>query len=345
MATPLLAALRRRHPTATLTLTGARALKDLVAGGPWMDGYLPWPEGRSLNPLRRAVREWVRELRSLKADCAVTLPNSLRAAMAAWLSGARHRVGFRREGRGFLLTQVVDPPNRRNRGYHPMPLVAYYSALSGALGCGPSGDGLVLYETPQEAAAIEQRLVAEGLLPRNDPLVVMSPGAKFGAAKCWFPERFAAVADRLIEKNGAAVVVTCAPGEEPLARRIGELSRCGVCVWDRPLLTLGEFKSLVARADLLIGNDTGPRHIAKAFGVPTVTIFGPTDPVWTATSHACERILRVDVECGPCQQRICPLKDPVKHLCCMKGVSEEEVLETSMVLLNAPRSTGARLAP
>jgi heptosyltransferase-2 len=101
-------------------------------------------------------------------------------------------------------------------------------------------------------------------------------------------------------------------------------------VMDVACLTLGELNSLIRRGDLLICNDAGPRHFAKAFGVPVVTVFGPTHPDWTATSYAAERIVRINVDCGPCQQRTCPLG----HLNCMTGVTVEMVFEAAAGLLH-----------
>ncbi|MCH8744232.1 MAG: glycosyltransferase family 9 protein [Chloroflexi bacterium] len=103
-----------------------------------------------------------------------------------------------------------------------------------------------------------------------------------------------------------------------------------------PLLTLGQLKSLVARCDLLICNDAGPRHFAKAFNVPVVTVFGPTHPQWTSTSYERERIVRIDVDCGPCQQPICPLG----HLDCINGVTVEAVFDACRELLTT-RSASA----
>ena len=112
-------------------------------------------------------------------------------------------------------------------------------------------------------------------------------------------------------------------------------------VFDDPRLSLGELKSLIARGDLLIGNDAGPRHIAKAFNVPVVTIFGPTHPTWTATSFPDEWIARVDVDCGPCQQRDCP---PGHHRC-MTEVSVAAAYEASRQLCIRAPSDSAQPSP
>jgi heptosyltransferase-2 len=155
------------------------------------------------------------------------------------------------------------------------------------------------------------------------------------------PERFAAVADSLIEARRAAVLITCGPGEEQIARRIGSTMTHDGVVFDDPKLTLGELKSLIRRSDLLICNDAGPRHIAKAFDVPVVTVFGPTHPAWTSTDYAAERIVRIDVDCGPCQERSCPLG----HVKCMTGVTVEAVFDAALLLLEARAgaTTGARV--
>ncbi len=212
----------------------------------------------------------------------------------------------------------------------PLPQVEYYADLAEAIGCERPGDRLELFTTPDCDDSVRERLASLGIADRR-PLVVISPGAKYGAAKCWLPERFADVAGRLIETEDATVVVTCGPGEEPIARQIGSAMQRRGYVLDAPRLTLGEMKSLVRRSDLLICNDAGPRHFAKAFEVPVVTVFGPTHPEWTATSYEAERIVRIDVDCGPCQHRICPLG----HLKCMTGVSVEMVLGAASELLES----------
>ena len=269
----------------------------------------------------------------------------------------------------------------------PMPLVEYYADLAEAVGCERPGDRLELFTTPDCEGSIQRRLESLGIADRH-PLIVMSPGAKFGASKCWLPERFAAVADHLIESEGATVIVTCGPGEESIARAIGAAMKNSPTigpspqpspskgegatgfVFDSPrngppnrtpsagppfpgretqgrslalpvpsqTLSLGELKSLIRRSDLLICNDAGPRHIAKAFDVPVVTVFGPTHPDWTSTSYGDERIVRIDVDCGPCQQRVCPLE----HHQCMTGVSMDMVFAAAVALLHLRTPEHAR---
>jgi len=229
-----------------------------------------------------------------------------------------------------LLTDRVEARNRRNGRFTPYPLVTYYADLGEAVGCGRSGEQLELFTTEDCDRSVESRLVAIGAEDRH-PLTVLSPGAKYGASKCWPPGHFAALADRLIEERDATVIVTCGPGEESIGRDILSRMRFRGHLFDHPLLTLGELKSLLLRSDLLVCTDAGPRHIAKAFGRPVVTVFGPTHPEWTATNYSTERIARIHVECGPCQQRACPLG----HHRCMKELPVETVVHWAMELLNS----------
>ncbi|MBI1827801.1 MAG: glycosyltransferase family 9 protein, partial [Planctomycetes bacterium] len=218
----------------------------------------------------------------------------------------------------------------------PMPMVHYYADLVESIGCERPGDRLELFTTPDDDTTVEARLRTMGIADKH-PLVVLSPGAKFGASKCWPPDRFSAAANRLVEEDDAAIVITCGPGEESIAREIGRATHRDSHVLDAPLLTLGQLKSLIQRCDLLICNDAGPRHFAKALNVPVVTIFGPTHPDWTATSHENERIVRVNIDCGPCQQKICPLG----HHRCMTDVTVDMVVEAARDLLASRRPASA----
>ncbi len=364
MATPTLRAIRGRFPGAHIVFLQEPNLGDLIRGGDWMNECVEWPLRSQRSPAHRTYRDFVWDLRRRRFDWAVLLSNSFRSALFAWFIRARRRFGFDRDGRGVLLTDRIATPNRvrgwwrdseraadaiwgprsawnappvgvganlprRPSPYAPIPLVEYYAHLAQALGCDHPGDRFELFTTHEDDASISSRLCQVGKAEAR-PMVVLSPGATFGASKCWMPERFAAVADRLTAEKDATVVVTCGPGEEAIARAIASNMDQPGLSFEAPLLSLGELKSLVRRADLWIGNDAGPRHIAKAFGVPAITIFGPTHPDWTATKHHNERIVRIDVDCGPCQQRVCP---PGHHRC-MSGVTVESVHAAARELLD-----------
>jgi heptosyltransferase-2 len=326
MATPALRAIRDRFPQSQITFLAVENLRDMIDGGDWMDEVVTWPAGAKQGRVG-AFLKLIRELYRRAFGLAVLFPNSFRSGLVAALSGVSRRVGYDRDGRGFLLTDRLDVP-RENGDVRPHPICDYYARIAMALGCPDPGDRLELFTTPASDAAIAQRLDSLGIAGRH-PKVVISPGASFGASKMWLSDRFAAVADRLRDAYAAAVVITCGPGEEGIAREIADAMTRPVHVFDQPRLSLGELKSLIERSDLLICTDAGPRHIAKAFDVPVVTIFGPTHQAWTDTSYENERKVSIPVDCGPCQQKVCPLG----HHKCMTGVTVEMVYERCAELL------------
>lgn len=328
MATPVLAALRAHFATARITYLLRPYVADVVAGGGWHDDVLHWPPGRGLR------HEWgllslVRRLRTARFDLALLLTNSFRAALAAWLGGARRRVGYARDGRGVLLTDRLRP-QREAGAFRPFPVLDSYAALAEHVGAAVEDRRLRLGVTPEQEAAGHALLGQHGL--RQTAYALLNPGAAFGAAKCWPPDRFAALCDALREQVGLWPVLFGAPGELPLLRRIASQARGPVAVCERPGTTLGSLKVLVRGARLMVCNDTGPRHYALAFGVPTVTLFGPTHQAWTDTGYAGELKLQVPVPCGPCQLRACPLDHR-----CLTALTVDHALHAVRNVLARPR--------
>lgn len=340
MSTPFLRAVRTHFPQAHVAWLAEANLQDIIAGMPWVNETFLLPPKQARAPWSPAFWRFLRRLRAARFDWAVLLPNSFRSALVARLAGARRRIGYARDGRRFLLTDALPPKNRAGRRFTPLPLVEYYADLAEAIGCPRPDDRLQLFPTAEDESGLLKKLQHAGVL-LNPPVIVLSPGARYGAAKCWLPERFAAVADRLVRARGATVLVTCGPGEEPIARAIRDHMTTSAVVFENPRLSLGETKALIARANLLICNDAGLRHFARAFNVPVVTVFGPTHPEWTRTSYARERIVRIDVDCGPCQQRVCPLG----HLKCMTGVTIDAVVDAAEVLLDSGAQIPLCVAP
>jgi heptosyltransferase II len=159
-------------------------------------------------------------------------------------------------------------------------------------------------------------------------MILLNPGAQFGAAKCWLPENFAALADRFVEELGASILISAAPRERRIVDEILRLMKNPAVDLLALGSELGALKEIVRRCDLMITNDTGPRHIAAAFDVPVVTIFGPTHPEWTEIYFARERKVAVKVFCGPCQKKICPLDHR-----CMTRITPAMVFDTAISLL------------
>jgi heptosyltransferase II len=329
LATPVLAALRTHFPASRISYLLRPYVGEVIEGGGWHDATVHWPAvrgfRRELSMLRLAGR-----LREERFDAALLLTNSFRSAFVVWQAGIRRRVGYARDWRTWLLTDRPKP-ERANGVFVPRSVLPYYAALAAALGCTVTDWRLRLGVTPQQEHAGQELLRHYDLLGRR--YAVVNPGAAFGAAKCWLPERFAECCDRLRTEHGLAPVLVGAKGELPLLRRIAELAHGPVVCREKPATTLGSLKVVIRDAALLLCNDTGPRHYGIAFDVPTVTIFGPTHQAWTAVQAPREIRLQAKVDCGPCQLRVCPLDHR-----CMTAVTVEMVIQAAAkVLAQAPQ--------
>lgn len=241
-------------------------------------------------------------------------------------------------------------PPRIGSAYQPVPTIDYYLTLAAHLGASPdllsnrrmelgiteadqqeasqafASLGLEIPSLPPVSpslrseelltAAIENR--KEGGEKIENPLVIFVPGANFGSSKCWPPERFARLADYLMDRQGdfrATVLIATSPAEKPIAQAIIEASYLApkgrllalAHAHEGRGVSLGALKEIIRRSSLMVCNDTGPRHFAAAMDIPVVTLFGPTDPRWADIFYAQERTVSVPAPCAPCQLKTCPI--------------------------------------
>ena len=254
------------------------------------------------------------ELRRHHFDCAILLQNAFEAAWVARLAGIPNRIGYSRDGRGFLLTRAVRVPKR---GEIPRHERFYYLELlrrAGLIQSLPAGDITI---TPQTSVR-----------DRKKRIIGISPGAAYGSAKRWLPERFAEAAAELASARGAALVLFGSRAERELCDQIEQLL-IGYDVKNvAGQTTLEQFIELAARCELFVTNDSGAMHIASALGVPTIAIFGATDDAATGPTGPKARVVRETVECSPCLLRECP----IDHRC-MTRVSAGRVVREALALL------------
>jgi heptosyltransferase-2 len=314
MCTPTLRALRR-HFGSTATITGVLRpyVADVLGGTSWLDEQIFFQPKSSLP----AQRTWavIDQLRQRQLETIVLLTNSLRAGAMAWASGARDRVGYVRYGSGPLLTHKLYHPRQGGR-WLPTPAIDAYLQLAYALGCPSESPRLELSTLPAEESAADL-VWKKWKLPAGERVVVLNSGGAYGAAKLWPSEHFAALARRIVGEHDLAVLVTCGPAERDVARKIVELARHPrvVGLHDEPI-SIGLSKACSRRSRLLVSTDSGPRFFGVAFGVPVVSLFGPTDIRWSQTHDKGEACLQHAVPCGPCSRRNCPLghHDCMRHL-------------------------------
>ncbi len=319
MATPVLRALRRRFPMAHIAAEGRPFLRGLLEGLSSVDEFIP-DGGKGFG------RQWRRRrvLRSAHFDCAVLLPDSVSAALGPALAGIPRRLGYARDAaRRLLVTEAIDVP--REGGVRvPISMPLRYGLITRRLGCQDAGLSTELPVDDEARQRVEARLDQHAV----GAFAVVSPGANFGASKLYPPESFARACDLVHAHHGLSVVFAPGPGEEALARRIAELMRAEAVVLDEPVTTLQELVALTALARVALSNDTGPRHVAVALGVPVAVVMGPTDPRHTDYQMTAQRVLREDVECSPCHKKTCP----IDHRC-MTRLAPERVSQAVSELL------------
>lgn len=320
MATPALRALREHFANAELVGILRPYVSDVLAGSDLLDRVLLHdPKGQTGDSSQRGL-SFLGSLRREQFDIAVVLPNSLRSGLWAWASGARRTIGFARNGRSLLLTDPVFAPSQAV----PHPVLDEMLQLVGQLGCQSFSRRMELSTMPrddQQLASFWQKH------PHCDAssYVAFNTGGAFGAAKDWPAEHFTQLARRLADDFGRTVLVLCGPNERANAERIvRDVAHPQVVSLASETCSIGLTKSAVRHASLLVTTDSGPRHFAAAFDVPTVTLFGPTHVAWSETFHTQSVHLQLPVACGPCQQRTCPLQ----HHRCMRDLTVDHVYQT-----------------
>jgi heptosyltransferase II len=323
MCEPALRGLRRLFPDAQITLLVKPAVADLFAGHPALTRVLTYDtKGRHAG----LSGKWAlaRQLRRQGFDLAVLFQNAFEAAFLAFLAGVPRRYGYATDGRSLLLSDPVVVPDQRTLVHQ----VRYYWDLLKPLGLtgDPPAPELIVF--PEEEQAMVRRF-AQGGLTATDIVVGMNPGSTYGGAKRWLPERFAEVTERLCrtirESPGrqVSVVIFGAKGEERLGQEIAARMSSRSLVLSGAT-TIRELMAAVKRCSVLLTNDTGPMHIAAAFQVPVVAIFGPTDWRTTSPFGSAHAIVRQPVDCAPCLLRECP----IDHRC-MTRVTVDQVHEAA----------------
>jgi heptosyltransferase-2 len=319
MATPAFRALRRGLSGATLVGVIKPHVAPTLDGAPWFDRLIPLDSrGRD-----RSARTWpvLRKLWVERADLAVLFPNSIRTGLVAWLAGIPRRVGYDRGGRGWLLTDSLHYPCDGAGRRVPTPIVESYLALARYLGCPVDSLRPELFTTAADEAAADAAWSRLGLRP-DEPVVSINTGGAYGPAKNWPADYFIALARRIATEAGRQVLFVCGPSEQETARAIVAAAAHPRVVGLAGLgLSIGLSKACIRRSALLITTDSGPRHFATAFGVPVLTLFGPTHIAWTRTYHPHAIHIHHPVDCGPCQRPACPLG----HHRCMRDLTPEAV--------------------
>jgi heptosyltransferase-2 len=319
MSLPALRALRERFPQAQITILAKPWVADLYRREPFCDRLIPFT-ARDLTSKWRVARE----LRSHEFDCAILLQNAFEAAAIAFAAGIPVRIGYARDGRSPLLTKAIAVPRA---GEIPRHERFYYLELlrrAGVIDEFPPGNLIRLEGAP---AACEAGLLRFRELGLTDCVIGVSPGAAYGTAKRWLPERFAEAANQVARELGASVAIFGSKDERELCDAVAGAIKAPVKNFAGET-SLAEFIEMAAACRVYLTNDSGAMHIASALGIPTVAVFGATDDVATGPTGPLARVVREAVECSPCLKRECP----IDHRC-MTRVEASRVAEVALDLL------------
>jgi heptosyltransferase-2 len=325
MSLPAIRAIRLVFPHAHLAVLARPSVAGLYAREKAIDRVIPYPATKGL----RARRQFARGLHALAFDGAILLPNSFDAALTMWLAGIPERIGYRRDARGMLLTRAIEVPQPGDIPRHER---FYYLELlrrAGLIERFPECGTILLDGIAEARLAGTAHLAALGVV---GPAIGISPGAAYGDAKRWLPERFAESGQQLAGTLAASVLVFGSAAERQLCQAVTELLRReGTAAHNLAGETsLPQFIDLAAACRLFLTNDSGAMHVASALGVPTVAVFGATDDTTTGPTGPLARVVRQPAECSPCLLRQCP----IDHRC-MTRVTAADVTAAASLLLGS----------
>ncbi|HOD12663.1 MAG TPA: glycosyltransferase family 9 protein [Candidatus Omnitrophota bacterium] len=270
-----------------------------------------------------SVWDLFRTVKNTRYDAMIDLSLSPQAGFFALMAGIRERIGFDYRGRGFWLTQKI-----KLAGYEGKPVADFYLDLLEKMGIRVQERKLLLDVQAEDHAWAENFLRAQGVNSR-DTLVACIPGggASWGKAagyKRWPAQRYAKLADKIIEKSHAKIILIGDALEEILCEEVMQ-QMVSPCIKVLGKTSLGQFAALLSRCRLAIVNDGGPLHVAVAVGVPTVSIFGPVDEkVYGPYPSQGHHTVTASVLCRPCYRRFRVAE--CSHRQCIKRISVDDVL-------------------
>jgi len=321
MTLPALAAVRETVPHAKISVLAKPWVGEVYANCSDVDEVITYHSPGRHDGVKGKYR-LAGELKKETFDMAILLQNAIEAAILTWLARIPIRAGYDTDGRRLLLTHSV----KRTREIRKVHQIDYYVTMLESLGFRSSGRHINLVLS-DEYPIIAQRVLSPYGVHGDTLIVGIAPGAAYGPAKMWFPERFSAVADTLVDDFGAMVVLFGSGGDRERADRVQQHARHRFINMAGET-SLKEVAALISRCDLFISNDSGLMHLAGALDIPLVAIFGSTNPVTTSPVGENSIVVHKDVACSPCLKKECPT-----DFKCMDLIAADDVYSAAKSLL------------
>jgi heptosyltransferase-2 len=315
MATPVLHDIRHHWPEANITAMCQGNTALLLQHDPHLNDIFRF-ERTSGWVHRSQHSDIIEKLREGEYDLGVLLTNSFSSAWRLWRGHVGNRIGFKGNCRSFLLNKAVPFPANKETQH----LVLTYKALLPPMGIPTSDTPPRLYITQSEKESAQKILALHNIILGKQTIVGINPGAAYGTAKCWLPERFRQVTERLLEDPNTAVVYFGDSSTAPLVNEICHELR-GSLLNLAGKTSIRELMALIKCCDAFLTNDSGPMHIAAALDIPLVALFGSTSDVKTGP-YGSGIVIYKRVDCSPCYKRVCPI-----DFRCMKRIEVDEVYE------------------
>ncbi|OPX41670.1 MAG: lipopolysaccharide heptosyltransferase II [Desulfobacteraceae bacterium 4484_190.3] len=317
MTLPAIRSVRKTFPHAKISVLAKPWVAEIYRICPEVDEVIVYNRPGVHSGIT-GIYKLARELKSKGFDMAILFQNAIEAAIIARLAGIPIRAGYNSDGRGLLLTHSV----KRTKQIRKVHQVYYYLEMLKSLGF-QSTESDIRLKLNNDFLKIAEDILGQYYVKKNDFLVGVAPGAAYGPAKMWFPERFAAVADKLADNFSARVVLFGSGGDSKRADLVQKHSKNNL-INIAGKTSLREVIALIARCNLFISNDSGLMHLAGALGIPLVAIFGSTNPVTTSPVGGKNIIIYKNVSCSPCLKKICPA-----DFRCMDLISVDDVYEAA----------------
>jgi heptosyltransferase-2 len=312
---PTVQQLKALFPKSHLAILIPSYLVDLWKTFPYVDEIIPFQKKGGIGSIWEDLN-LSESLKERNFDLAVILPRSFRSAFHIYLARIPIRIGYQSEGRSLLLTHRI----RRTKEILQDHRVHYYRKLIEPLGKieSPPSPQIFLREEDRRWA---DRVLKDLGIPEGKPLIGMNPGATYGLAKCWYPDRFGELGKRLAEQWQTRTLLFGKEDERPIVHEIlHHLGTKGIDLTGKTGLL--QLAALLERCSLLVTNDTGTMHVATAVGTPVVALFGSTPPLTTGPWGEGHVVVRKDVPCSPCWKRICPTDHRCMELITVDDVEE-----------------------